>query len=604
LPRTLKICLGQEPESLYAYGTSSLAAESVLNAIYDGPFETRNHLSNPVILEKIPSVENGDVVLQPVDVKVGDVVVDADGNLVALAAGVKVFPYGCTSSECVIAWDGASLLQLNQIVVTYKLKPGLKWSDGQTLTAADVVFSYKLASDPDTPVSKDSIDQTVSYKALDDRSVQWVGKPGLVTLNLTHYFWLPLPQHVLGNIKPVDLLTAQESSQKPMGWGAYMIQDWQKGKYIRLAKNQNYLKSNEKLPKFDFLEFHFLGKGENPINSVENGSCDFVDSSAVDFENLKNVIENQNPQKFQTYITSSRELELVAFGIKPASYDDMYNPFGVDRPDFFGDARVRQAFAYCIDRQAIIKDLLSGTSKVPIGLWLPDDPILTGDRTATPFDPIKGNELLIAAGWLDYDKNLTTPRVAVGAKNIPTGMPLSFNFVTTDAGLRRQIAERIINSLAQCGIQVKPAFYPADEFYKPAPDGTIFGRKFDLAELAWQVEEESTCASFTSSETPTFSNSWLGKQTGGANYLGYNNPALDEACQVARKAGLNAQQYSVKKQEIAQIIIQDMPVIPLFFQPKMFLTRPDLCGFEPDSSSSSMLQQIENFDYGSGCPAE
>ena len=601
LPRTLTICLGQEPDNLYAFGTSSPAAWSVLAAIYDGPIDIRKYQLSPVIMEKIPSVENGDVFLQSIEVKDGDEVLDADSNLVSLKTGVAVFPHGCTSSECVLAWDGVTPLQLDQMTVTFRLKPGLKWSDGQALTAVDSVFSFQIASDQATPLTKDLIDQTFSYTAIDDRSVQWMGKPGLITFSIDRYFWLPLPQHVLGKLKPLDLLTAEESSKRPMGWGPYIIQDWQKEKSIRLAKNPNYFRAGEGLPKFDFLEYHFLNADENPIEAVKNGKCDFIDSSAFAFENISRILDSQKAKQLQVYIIPGTELELIAFGIKPASYDDNYNPFGVDRLDFFGDVRVRQAIAYCIDRQTIIKDLLFGITNVPASYMPPSDPLLTTEFTAIPFDPAKGNELLTAAGWLDYDKNPATPRVAVGAKNIPMGMPLTFNYITTNAGLRKQIAERIVSSLAQCGIQVKPTTYTIEEIYKPAPDGIVFGRKFDLAEFAWQVEGRTGCANLSSTEIPTLSNFWLGKTSGGANFMGYNNLLFDEDCRVAQRAGLNVQQYSAKQQELAQIINQDLPVIPLFFHPQIFIARNELCGFEADASSRTALMQLEDFDYGSGC---
>ena len=56
--------------------------------------------------------------------------------------------------------------------------------------------------------------------------------------------------------------------------------------------------------------------------------------------------------------------EHIDFGIEPASYDDGYQP-AFDRPDLFGDARLRQAFALCIDRQRIVDTVLDGLSAVP-----------------------------------------------------------------------------------------------------------------------------------------------------------------------------------------------------------------------------------------------
>lgn len=84
-PRTLTLCLGAEPDSLYLYGSDMHTQRNILEAIYDGPFDTNSYGYQPVILEKIPSLADGSATLQPVTVKDGDLVVDADGNVTTLA---------------------------------------------------------------------------------------------------------------------------------------------------------------------------------------------------------------------------------------------------------------------------------------------------------------------------------------------------------------------------------------------------------------------------------------------------------------------------------------------------------------------------------------
>ena len=125
LPRTLSVCLGQEPNSLYPFGMLNLAARSVLGAIYDGPIDTFTNGYQAVILEKIPSLENGDMQLAAVTVKRGDPVVDADGNLSVLDVGVSVLPSGCVDAACAVNYTGANILQMDQLVVTFRMLPNL-----------------------------------------------------------------------------------------------------------------------------------------------------------------------------------------------------------------------------------------------------------------------------------------------------------------------------------------------------------------------------------------------------------------------------------------------------------------------------------------------
>src|SRR5919109_1039165 len=69
--RSLTICLGEEPNTLYPYGNLNPAARSVLSAIYDGPMDVIEYRYEPIILEKIPSLEDGDAQVSPVSVSAG-----------------------------------------------------------------------------------------------------------------------------------------------------------------------------------------------------------------------------------------------------------------------------------------------------------------------------------------------------------------------------------------------------------------------------------------------------------------------------------------------------------------------------------------------------
>jgi peptide/nickel transport system substrate-binding protein len=600
-PRTLTICLGQEPDSLYIYGTVSPISQIILKALYNGPMDKEDNKTPTTILEKNPSIESGDVTLEPVEVKAGDEVVDADGNLVSLSSGVAVFPHGCTGAECVLVWDGTSPLQVDRLKINYQLKTGLKWSDGQPLNAADSVYSYQVASDPATPVFKNKIDLTSSYTALDERTVQWVSKPGLLTASYEKYFWLPLPQHLWNQYTPQQMLTAEDVSKRPVGWGPYILQNWTEGKLIHMVKNPNYFRGGEGLPKFDFLDFVFLNKDEDPISAIKTAKCDFIDKSAVSLDFLPSILERQSANELKAVIKPSNEWEFLAFGIKPVSYDDGYYPYGTDRPAFFDDLRTRQAIASCIDRQGFVKDYFSGKAEIPYSSFPSDSPLLPSGLSVIPYDPAIADQLLTAAGWLDYDKNPLTPRISMNIRNVPNATIFSLNLLIADSGIPKQIAERIVVSLAQCGIQVKLTQSTFEELFKAAPDGLVFGRKFDLAQFSMQTDERTNCLLFESGEIPTQMNFWMGKTSGGANFAGYSNSSLDAACQTSRRSGLNAQGYQTSQQRVNQIVNQDLPVIPLYLKPEIYLSRPDLCRNGQYEAAVINLGELDAWDIGSLC---
>ena len=108
-PRRLTICIAQEPETLFIYGGDSRAQRHVLQAIYDGPIDTLGYQYQPVILEKLPNLADGDAFIEPITITAGDLIVDSTGQLIRLQPGDMVRPYGCASSACAVSWDGAAL---------------------------------------------------------------------------------------------------------------------------------------------------------------------------------------------------------------------------------------------------------------------------------------------------------------------------------------------------------------------------------------------------------------------------------------------------------------------------------------------------------------
>ncbi len=341
--KKLTVCLAQEPASLYLYASPTQSVWSILEAIYDGPIDQVKYTPTPVILNKLPSIADGDAILQPVKVVEGDPVLTTYGEVKALAVGVSVYPSGCKSAECIATWDGTTELVMDRMTARYPLKDGLVWSDGSPLTADDSVFSYQVASDTSTPINRYVVDRTSTYKALDTLTVEWTGIPGYLDALYQQNYFLPLPKHAWETIKPVDLLKAPESSEKPLGWGPYVISEWVKGDHILLKKNPAYFRAAEGLPKFDTLVYKFLGsQADNNLAALQNGDCDLVDPSVGLEAMLEQVLDAQKANKIKALVGQGPEWEQIVFDIVPASYADGNYSVTGDRPDFFGDIRTRR----------------------------------------------------------------------------------------------------------------------------------------------------------------------------------------------------------------------------------------------------------------------
>jgi peptide/nickel transport system substrate-binding protein len=590
--RTLTVCLTEEPQTLYLYGSASRSMWNVLEALYDGPFDTVGYTAQAVILEKVPAVADGDAAISAVEVRAGDGVVDADGRFSALAAGTRVFPAGCTSADCALVWDGAAALQMDQVSAAYKLKAGLQWSDGAPLTAADSVFSFRIAADPATPASRALIDRTASYEVLDDLTLRWTGVPGYTEQRFAATYWVPLPEHALKGKSAGDLLSDESAARSPLGWGPYVLEEWTAGDHITLMKNPLYARSAEGLPKFDHLVYRFLGNpADSALDALVSGECDVVDRNPGFQPDLESLVNTENNGRLKLLLQQGPEWEMLAFGIRPTSYDDGYQP-GADRVDYFGDARTRQAIAQCIDRPALVTEFFFNRTGVPGGTLPPAHPLYQADLQPGAYDPAAASALLEQVGWKDTDGDPATPRISAGVAGVPDGTALQLNLLTTQATLRQLSAQRINKMLTGCGIKVIPQYLDPGTLFAPGPAGALFGRQFDLAEFSWAAGSRPGCVLFTTAQIPTAANLWTG-----ANLTGLSDPALDAACSAAL-----AQPNSMEAARAAeQAFASALPAIPLYYQLSIAITRPDLCGLALDPTARSLLWNLEQVNWGDAC---
>ncbi|MCK4727108.1 MAG: hypothetical protein KAT29_14950, partial [Anaerolineales bacterium] len=351
-PRTLVICLSSTPNSLLPLGDGGIFNDYILESINEGPFDENSFAFQPVILEKLPSLADGDASLGVVTVSEGDQVVDAQGGIVTLDSTVEppimLIPAGGGEP---LPYQGGDFV-IDQLSATFKLLPDLLWSDGAPLTAFDSVYRFNLQDDPDYPNPDPIIERTATYEAGDDLTIEWTGLPGF--LDPTYYtnFFGPAPEHLWGELSINELIRSDLFARKPIGWGPYIINEFIPGERITLQKNPNYFRASEGLPNFDTLIYRSVGENTNAnIAALLSGECDILGTPLSDRIDL--LLELQAVGQIRAPFTIINIWEHIDFGLQSREYDDGYQA-GIDRPDFFSDVRTRQAFAMCMDRQALV----------------------------------------------------------------------------------------------------------------------------------------------------------------------------------------------------------------------------------------------------------
>jgi len=570
---TLDLCMSSEPGSLYYYyypGYVDTWQTQVLDAIYDGPIDTRLYSYQAVIFEAIPSLENGLAITETLVVSAGDIIVDSSGSsVVTLDIGTKYFPSGCYGESCAVIYSGGPV-EMEHMEVTNTLLPDLTWSDGEPLTSEDMIYSFNLNADPATPAPKDRVERTSSFITTTLTQTVWTGLPGYFPFDYSNIYWNPLPEHIWSGYTPIELISATVSSRTPLGWGPYVIDEWVSGSHISMHKNPFYFRAGEGLPHFDYLVVHFGIESAG----IMDGTCDVVFSST---EDLGILLEYDDAGLLEVTTAPGTNWEHLDFGIQSS---EAYTGFAA-LTGAFQDVRVRQAFAYCIDRQAIADAVFYDLGDVP-NAFIPDNhPYFPPDATIYPYNPIQGRSLLAAAGWVDSNGN------GIGDRG---GIEFMITLKTTTAQIRYTVASMIADQMADCGIQVTPIHIPAQDLFVDWPDGPIFGRKFDLSEFAWLTGYKPPCDLYFSWNIPTDAN------PGGQNDPGHSNPVYDAACLQAQGSLMEADRVA-NYSEVTRIFTEDLPVLPLFLRLKYGITAPHITNFTLDPTESTFWN-IEDLAIG------
>jgi len=575
-PKRLTICLQEEPDSLYLYGTESLAAEHVWQALYDGPVDTIDYDYQPVILSGMPKLRDRARV-ETVTVRQGDRVLSAGGSVMGIGPGVMV--YDAEGERTIFRGEP---VEMERMVVTFTLRSDIRWSDGEPLTADDSVYSFELAADPATPLDKQIVERTADYRATGDDQVVWESVPGFLDRGYKESFWHPLPRHAWGQLSAGELLTAEVSSRMPLGWGPFMMGAWVAGDSMILRRNPQYFRAAEGLPRIDELTYRFVADAKELEQHLRAGTCHVVTHEAAA---VWSVDAARSSPEVTGLVSEDDAWEVLAFGITPA--------LDYERPDFFEDVRVRQAIAQCVDREGVAKDVLPGDGQVPHSYVPPGHPAYAANAVTTwPHRPDAGQLLLAQVGWRDEDGDGV--REAHGIPGIQDGTAFRVTYKTTASPSRSSTAARVAADLRACGIDATVETMPAEELFAPGPDGALFGRRFDLAQFAWPVRTVPLCDTFVSSQIPQ-PGDWVRP-----NAVGFIDDAYDTACQQTLTVLPGRGSYAAVQAQAQQLFSERLPVLPLFVRQKVVLARAGVTGLTPNASEASGLWNVEVIDLGVG----
>lgn len=573
----MTVCLDQLPETVYLYGNQTDSAQILRQPIYEPLITTLQYGYQAMGLEKLPDLETGGAVLKMVNVRTGDRVVNSSGQPVTLQSGMQIE----TVDGSLITYDGSSEVEMIQLEAEFTFKPFV-WSDGTPLTAVDSVFSFNIAAESVTPVDKELIERTAVYEAIDDLTVRWQGLPGHLDRTYFLNVWTPLPSHQLSRYTAPDLLDAPETNLMPLSYGPFMIINWEADQIV-MERNPYYASDFGS----EIGRIFFIAEPDG-IDGILNGRCHIGLSNSYTLEQIPEILDQEAAGNLQPLFRQSLAFEHIDFGINPE------RQYAAQRPDWFEESQVRQAFIHCIDRQKLIDDLLFGQGVLMDAYVSADHPHFPADGAVYEYNPDLGNQLLDELGLIDEDGDGVRELIERGERTIST--PMTITLGTDDlTPLRHQINSQVKMDLAACGVHIDLLEVPASDWYGNGPFSPLFGRRFDLATFAWLSRIEPPCNLYLSRNITGPEEEGFGGWSN-INATGWSNEAFDAACEQALNAFPNTAAYNEGHQEALRIFTQQLPIIPLFSRVEIVLLHPDVINFEIDATQRLGLWNISQID--------
>jgi peptide/nickel transport system substrate-binding protein len=273
---------------------------------------------------------------------------------------------------------------------TFKLRPGVTWSDGTALTAEDVVFTYELMWAPEykevTSPHRGTLESTLeSVDAPDPATVVMTTKtvygPFLVQFAQIGI----LPRHVLGSLSAAEINTTEFNNAPSVASGPFEFVSWDKGLQTELKRNESYYGDKALVDRYILK---VVPDQVTLANQLKTGEIDFGPLGPTAVADVQQRAGDRvDVLEFDSAVT-----EYFDFQLDPAKPGSR----------FFSDRRVRQALLYALDREQIVESLYFGHAKVATGPIPPiNDWAYNADaQPQYPYDKAKAEQLLDEAGWI------------------------------------------------------------------------------------------------------------------------------------------------------------------------------------------------------------
>jgi peptide/nickel transport system substrate-binding protein len=387
--------------------------------------------------------------------------------------------------------------------VTWKLKRGVKWHDGQDFSADDVVFNWDYNRNPATATVSSGSYRDVNVVKVDDHTVR-------VEFAQPQPFWadafvasrgMIIPKHIFQNFAGANSRDAP-GNLRPVGTSPYRFTSFAPGDTLRAELNPNYHMPNH--PFFDTVEVKGGGDAVSAARAVlQTGDFDYAWNLQVEDEILKRL---EAAGRGRVDIIEGGDIEFVMLSVTDPNREVEGERAHIStQHPAFRDPAVRQAMAMLLDRGAI-EQFIYGRGGPAAANFLNNPPRFRSENMRWEFNLNRANEILDRAGWV-------RGRDGIRAKD---GVRLRFVFQTS-VNTPRQRTQAVYKQAAQrAGIDLELKSVVASVFFSSDvanPDTyTKFWSDMQMYTTTMpQADPQLFMNQFVSWEVSTRANSWQGR---------------------------------------------------------------------------------------------
>ena len=475
-------------------------------------------------------------------------VVEIFSGLVAYDINMNLIP------DIAESWDVSD----DGTVYTFHLRDGVKFHNGKPVRAQDFKWSFERACDFKTGSStadtymgdivgcrdklRGKADEVSGVQVIDDQTLQ-------ITIDAPKAYFLAKMTYPTAYVLDRENVErgGRTWTEQPNGTGPFMLDSMNFGESIVLKKNPNYYRDPK--PRLDRINFSL--SGGSAMIRYEN---DELDATPVGLADIERVTDPTNPLNAE--LMSGTRLSVFYIG------------FNVNKPPF-DDPKVRQAFNLALNKDKIVSVVYKETVPIANGIVPPGIPNYSNpDLVPLGYDPQKALELISESKYGDVSEFPDITLYTTGAGGSPA-----------------RITEALVATYKEelgVDISIQQTDWPTF-----LSDITQPENPYQMYQLGW-IADYPDPQNFLDLLFHT------GSQQ---NHMGYSNPKVDSLLDAA-----GVEQDPQKREELyrqaEQLIINDAPWVPLYFDFEQWLVKPYVKGFAIPPMIVPKFQYIYLSDEG------